>query len=284
MSPFALPRWPCLAAADAAETQGRADLRRPAAQRHAAGRRTKQSDFARDTVKVLKKHRIPPSYGFINADKLERNPDGAQALQIWIDGGHPLAQPHLHPSRPHQEQRRGFPARNPAQRARARTADAPDGKAKQRLALVPLSLPARRRHARETPRGARLPRQQRLPHRADHLDFGRLPLEQRARALLDKKDAAITRMAARELPHAAARGFSVAARILARQVFGRDIHHVMLLHLGSFSSHILPDLFELLERGRFRDRHAGGSAERSHLRLRPGHRRAAWRHAHRAHA
>ena len=50
-----------------------------------------ESDFARDTIKVLKKHRIPPSYGFINANKLERNPDGAKALQIWVKGGHPLA-------------------------------------------------------------------------------------------------------------------------------------------------------------------------------------------------
>ena len=33
----------------------------------------------------------------------------------------------------------------------------------------------------------------------------------------------------------------------SRAVFGRDIHHVMLLHLGSFSSHILPDLFEILD-------------------------------------
>jgi len=30
-------------------------------------------------------------------------------------------------------------------------------------------------------------------------------------------------------------------------VFDRDIHHVMLLHLGSFSSHILPDLFKVLD-------------------------------------
>jgi hypothetical protein len=30
-------------------------------------------------------------------------------------------------------------------------------------------------------------------------------------------------------------------------VFGRDIHHVMLLHLGSFSSVILPDLFKILD-------------------------------------
>src|SRR5687767_3864142 len=51
----------------------------------------KQSDFARDTVRVLKKHKIAPSYGFINANKLERNPDGALALRIWIEAGHPLA-------------------------------------------------------------------------------------------------------------------------------------------------------------------------------------------------
>ena len=33
----------------------------------------------------------------------------------------------------------------------------------------------------------------------------------------------------------------------SRAVFGRDIHHVMLLHLGAFSSHILPDLFKILD-------------------------------------
>jgi peptidoglycan/xylan/chitin deacetylase (PgdA/CDA1 family) len=51
----------------------------------------KASDFARDTVAVLKKYRMPPSYGFINAAKLERNPDGALTLSIWKVAGHPLA-------------------------------------------------------------------------------------------------------------------------------------------------------------------------------------------------
>ena len=41
-------------------------------------------------------------------------------------------------------------------------------------------------------------------------------------------------------------------RDLSRQVWGRDIKHVALLHLGSFSSHILPDLFALLEREGYR--------------------------------
>jgi peptidoglycan/xylan/chitin deacetylase (PgdA/CDA1 family) len=53
-------------------------------------RRRKQSDFARDTVAVLKKHRIPPSYGFINAASSSAIRRRA-ALQIWVDGGIPLA-------------------------------------------------------------------------------------------------------------------------------------------------------------------------------------------------
>ena len=54
-------------------------------------RRARRSRIcARDTLKVLKKHRIPPSYGFIVARGLERNPDGAMALQLWVDSGNPL--------------------------------------------------------------------------------------------------------------------------------------------------------------------------------------------------
>jgi hypothetical protein len=36
-------------------------------------------------------------------------------------------------------------------------------------------------------------------------------------------------------------------RANSRTVFGRDIHHVMLLHMGAFSSRILPELFEILD-------------------------------------
>jgi hypothetical protein len=42
-----------------------------------------------------------------------------------------------------------------------------------------------------------------------------------------------------------------AQRDFSRLVWGRDINHVALLHLGSFSSTILPDLFALLKREGF---------------------------------
>jgi peptidoglycan/xylan/chitin deacetylase (PgdA/CDA1 family) len=61
-----------------------------------------------------------------------------------------------------------------------------------------------------------------------------------------KKDAASIAWL-RESYRQAARDFIRFGRDNSRAVFGRDIHHVMLLHLGSFSSHILPDLFEILD-------------------------------------
>ena len=163
-----------------------------------------QSDFARDTIKVLKKHRIPPSYGFINANKLERNPDGAQALQIWVKGGHPLANhtyTHLDLTKNSVEDFQREILRNEPALELLMPPAAKGG----RLALVPLSIPARRRHAREAARGARIPRQQRLPHRADHARLRGLPVEQRTRALLDEEGRGRPRLAARELSHRRAR-------------------------------------------------------------------------------
>src|SRR5688572_915982 len=48
------------------------------------------TQITRETVAVLKKHRIPASYGFINAVQLEGNPDGAEALKAWVAAGHPV--------------------------------------------------------------------------------------------------------------------------------------------------------------------------------------------------
>jgi hypothetical protein len=41
-------------------------------------------------------------------------------------------------------------------------------------------------------------------------------------------------------------------RELAKLVFGHDINHVLLLHLGAFSGTILPDALDLLEKKGFK--------------------------------
>jgi peptidoglycan/xylan/chitin deacetylase (PgdA/CDA1 family) len=207
----------------------------------------KMSDFARDTIQVLKKHRIPPSYGFINANKLERNPDGALALRIWVDGGHPLAShtyDHLDLTRHGAEDFQREILRNEP--------------------VLSLLMPGEGKLRGHSWRWFRYP----YLHEGDTLEKRRavraflanngyriaqttLDFEDylwnsaHARCWMRKDEAALRWL--HESYVAAARDFIRLGVDHSRQVFGRDIHHVMLLHLGSFSSHILPDLFKLLK-------------------------------------
>ncbi len=204
----------------------------------------KKSDFARDTVKVLKKHRIPPSYGFIVARALERDPDGALALQIWVNGGHPLANhtyTHLDLTKNSAEDFQREILRNEP--------------------VLELLMPEGAKHDW---RWFRYP----YLHEGDTLEKRRavraflatsgyriaqttLDFEDYfwnsayARCWMRKDEASIQWL--KESYRTAAREFTRFQVQNSRAVFGRDIHHVMLLHLGAFSSHILPDLFEILD-------------------------------------
>ena len=107
-----------------AEAQGGADLRRPAAQRHAAA--------GREAIRLRARHRqgaeeaSHPAVLRIHQRQQARAQSGRRAGTADLGRRRPSArQPHLYAPRPHEEQRRGFPARNPAQRAGARVADAP---------------------------------------------------------------------------------------------------------------------------------------------------------------
>jgi peptidoglycan-N-acetylglucosamine deacetylase len=42
-----------------------------------------QAESTKHVLEILKKHHVPPVYGFINAVRLEGNTDGAEALRLW---------------------------------------------------------------------------------------------------------------------------------------------------------------------------------------------------------
>jgi peptidoglycan/xylan/chitin deacetylase (PgdA/CDA1 family) len=46
-----------------------------------------QARMTKDVLAILKKHRVPQVYGFINASKLEGSADGAEALRLWVAAG-----------------------------------------------------------------------------------------------------------------------------------------------------------------------------------------------------
>lgn len=203
----------------------------------------KKSDFARDTIKVLKKHRIPASYGFINAVQLERDPDGAKALQIWVAGGHPLANhtyTHLDLTKNTVEDFQREILRNEP----ALELLMPEGgKHDWRWLRYPYLHEGDTLEKRRAVRAFLASNGYRIAQTTiDFEDY----LWNSAHARCWMKEDAESIAWLRESYRTAARDFIKLDLANSRAVFGRDIHHVMLLHLGSFSSHILPDLFEIL--------------------------------------
>jgi peptidoglycan/xylan/chitin deacetylase (PgdA/CDA1 family) len=207
-----------------------------------------RSDIARDTVKVLKKHRIPPSYGFINADKLERSADGARALQIWFESGNPLANhtySHLDFTKNSVEDFQKEIVRNEPvlQLLTLRKQDS-DWRWFRYPYLHEGDTLEKRRAVRDFLRARGYRIAQTTIDWEDYLWNGA-----HARCV-DKRDAqAIEWLRSSYLSEA--ERWTRVQRDFARRVWGRDIHHVALLHLGSFSSTILPDLFALLDREGF---------------------------------
>jgi peptidoglycan/xylan/chitin deacetylase (PgdA/CDA1 family) len=204
--------------------------------------------IAADTVAVLKAHHIPPSFGFISPNGRELEPDGARALQVWIDGGNPLG--------------------NHTYTHLSLTKNSVADFEKEILRNEPIL-------ERLTPPGAHSDwRWLRYPflHEGDTLEKRRAVREfLRARGYrvaqttidwedylwngaharcVDKQDAAAIEWLRSSYLSEAQRWIR-AQRGFARQVWGRDINHVALLHLGSFSATILPELFKLLEREGF---------------------------------
>lgn len=49
-----------------------------------------RSDVARSILATLKEAKIPEIYGFVNAGKLEKNPEDIEFLKLWREAGQPL--------------------------------------------------------------------------------------------------------------------------------------------------------------------------------------------------
>lgn len=209
----------------------------------------KQSELARDTVKVLKKYHVPPSYGFINAVNLERDPDGALALQVWVAAGHPLANhtySHIDLTKNSVEDFQEEIQRNEPALA---LLIPPQSQQQWHWFRYPYLHEGDTLEKRRAIRAFLATRGYRIAQTTiDWEDY--LWNSAHARCVAKQDVAAIEWLRSSYL--AEAERWMRAQRDFARLVWGRDIKHVALLHLGSFSPHILPDLFALLEREGFR--------------------------------
>jgi peptidoglycan/xylan/chitin deacetylase (PgdA/CDA1 family) len=201
--------------------------------------------IARETIALLNALHAPPAYGFINAKKLEGDENAAEALRVWAAaepfGSHTYAHINLNENSP-QAFEREIDQDEPALELLAgkdsdwhwfRYPFLHEGEAVEKRRAVRAYLQAH---------GYRV-----------------------AQVTLDWEDylwnSAYARCAAKnDAPSIAWLKSSYLAieasyldlgRDLARLVYGHDINHVLLLHLGAFSSTILPDALDLMQKKGF---------------------------------
>jgi peptidoglycan-N-acetylglucosamine deacetylase len=206
---------------------------------------TTELTIVQQVLPIFAAAKAPPVYGFINAAKLEGNANGAQALQLWVKGGHKVAN--------HTYSHIDLTTNS----ADAFTRDV----IQNEPALLLLSPADEWRWFRypylhegdvlEKRNAVRMFLKDRGYHIAQvTLDYEDYMWNTAYARCVDKKDAkAIEWLRSSYLEVAS--GYLDANREMAKLVYGREIKHVMLLHLGAFSPQILPSLFELLKKKGF---------------------------------
>ena len=201
--------------------------------------------IARDAIALLKARHLPSAYGFVNAQKLEGNPDAAEALKIWAAseplGNHTYGHLDLN-ANPAEAFERQIDENEPVLELLA----GKDGN--WHWLRYPF---LREGDTIEKRRAVR-----------EYLEAHGYRV---AQVTLDWEDylwnSAYARCAARNDAQSIARlkssylsvesAYLDLGRDLAKLVYGHDINHVLLLHLGAFTSTILPDAFDLMQKKGF---------------------------------
>src|SRR5271166_361134 len=202
--------------------------------------------ITRDTLALLHARKLPAVYGFINARKLEGNSDAAEALKIWAAaepfGNHTYGHMDLHANsaesfeREIQENEPVLELLNSENNNWhwLRYPFLREGDTVEKRRAVRSFLQAHGYRIAEVT--------------LDWEDYMWNSAYARCVAKNDAKSIAWLRSSYLQT----ASEYLDFDRELAKLVYGREINHVLLLHLGAFSSTILPDALDLLEKKGFR--------------------------------
>jgi peptidoglycan/xylan/chitin deacetylase (PgdA/CDA1 family) len=203
-------------------------------------------EIAGNTLAVLKIRHVPPVYGFVNAKKLEGNNDAAEALKLWADaepvGNHTYGHMDLNVN-PAEAFEREIEEDEPVlELVAAKDANwhwfrypyLREGDTVEKRRAVRAYLEAHHYRVAQVT--------------LDWEDYMWNSAYARCIAKNDAKSIAWLRTSYLNTASA----YLDLGREMAKLVYGHDINHVLLLHLGAFSSTILPDALDLLEKKGFK--------------------------------
>ena len=204
-----------------------------------------RAETTKNVVAILKKRHVPPVYGFVNAKKLEGNADGAEALRLWVAaepvGNHTYSHMDLELNPPEAFQR-DIEENEPALELLAVT----DNWHWLRYPYLREGDTVEKRRAVRAylkTRGYRIAQVS-----LDWEDYLWNGAYARCSAKNDAKSIAWLRSSYLDT----AAEFLDLGREQAKLIYGHDINHVLLLHLGAFSSAILPEALDLLKKKGFK--------------------------------
>jgi peptidoglycan-N-acetylglucosamine deacetylase len=202
-------------------------------------------EIARDMIALLKARHLPAAYGFINAKKLEGNADAAEALKIWAAaepfGNHTYGHLDLN-ANPAEAFEREIDENEPTLELLAgkdsnwhwlRYPFLREGDTVEKRRAVRAYLQAHGYRVAQVT--------------LDWEDY--LWNSAYARCVAKNDVASIAWLKSSYLTIESS--YLDLAKELAQLVYGLDINHVLLLHLGAFSSTILPDAFDLMQKKGF---------------------------------
>ena len=203
-------------------------------------------DITRNTLAVLQKRHLPAAYGFVNARKLEGNADAAEALKLWAAaepvGSHTYSHMDLNENSPEAFERE-IEQNEPALELLA----AKDGN--WHWLRYPYLREGDSVEKRRSVRAYLLAHQYRVAQvTLDWEDYLWNSAYARCVAKNDATSIAWLRSSYLDI----ATQYLDLGREMAKLVYGHDINHVLLLHLGAFSSTILPDVFDLMKKKGFK--------------------------------
>lgn len=201
--------------------------------------------IAHHAIAILRARHLPPAYGFVNAKKLEGSPDAAEALKLWAEsepfGSHTYSHINL-TDNPSEAFERDIEQNEPALELLAgknsnwhwfRYPFLHEGDTVEKRRAVRSYLQAH---------GYRI-----AQVTLDWEDYLWNSAYARCVSKNDAKSIEWLRTSYLQTEEA----YLDLGKQLATLVYGHDINHVLLLHLGAFSSTILPDAFDLMHKKGF---------------------------------
>jgi peptidoglycan-N-acetylglucosamine deacetylase len=204
-----------------------------------------RAETARNVLAILEKRHVPPVYGFLNAKKIESSADGAEALKLWAAaepvGNHTYSHMDLE-TNPAEAFERDIEENEPALELLTATENGHwlrypylhEGDTAEKRRAVRAYLKAH---------GYRIAQVS--------LDWEDYLWNTAYARCVEKKDAKSMAWLRSSYLNTAAE-FLDLGREQAKLIYGHDINHVLLMHLGAFSSAILPDVLDLLEKKGFK--------------------------------